>query len=76
MNNESTRRRITKGHLEVPFTEVSLSNGEVLELYDTAGPPTRVPIQVCQSGVQNGFGNANPAATPASLNCTTPGGVK
>jgi len=43
MNNESTRRRITKGHLEVPFTEVSLSNGEVLELYDTAGPPNKSP---------------------------------
>ena len=38
MSTDSHRKRITKGTLEVPFTEVKLSNGEVLELYDTAGP--------------------------------------
>ncbi|MAY80376.1 MAG: phosphomethylpyrimidine synthase [Deltaproteobacteria bacterium] len=34
----STRCRITKSDLKVPFVEVSLSNGERLELYDTEGP--------------------------------------
>jgi phosphomethylpyrimidine synthase len=43
MKNESRRRRITKSILCVPYTEVSLSNGEVLELYDTAGPVNDTP---------------------------------
>jgi phosphomethylpyrimidine synthase len=41
MANDSTTpgsRRITDGALGVPFREVTLTNGEVLRLYDTAGP--------------------------------------
>jgi phosphomethylpyrimidine synthase len=38
IEKDSTRTRITKSELQVPFVEVSLSNGERLELYDTEGP--------------------------------------
>ena len=31
-------RRVTSGPLGVPFREVTLTNGEVLRLYDTQGP--------------------------------------
>jgi phosphomethylpyrimidine synthase len=37
-DSTSSRCRLTKGSLEVPYVEVSLSNGERLELYDTEGP--------------------------------------
>ena len=31
-------RRVLKGELGVPFREVTLTNGERLDLYETAGP--------------------------------------
>ena len=43
MTNKTTRRRITKGPLGVPFTEIVLSNGETHLVYDTAGPGVTNP---------------------------------
>jgi phosphomethylpyrimidine synthase len=43
MNKSAARQRITVGPQGVPFTEVTLSNGDTHRLYDTAGPPVTDP---------------------------------
>ena len=43
MTNTVTRRRVLVGPLEIPFQELTLTDGSVFRLYDTAGPQGHDP---------------------------------